>query len=549
MTHPVSKSRLPRVLFLTSAAPFLACLALPAASATPTLLPYPEGSIVSVQETSANRTIIGNADVKASESASGSSTGLVWKNGAYEALTLEGFQDSVLLAINDADVIVGVVYGGENPYAEPAIWANGTGSLLPTLGTGGAAYAINETGDVVGVVFSETENAAKTLPAIWKSGELSILPTGNYKFVQPTSIDDTGVIYGVARMVAEEGESDVPVTWIDGEISALPVTFGKDYVGGVWIRGSEAGFAGGNIREYDALDPAKTNDIAIAWESGVFRQLELTAGQVSSSVGDVNRLGQYAGWFGNDKGETTPVIWSENGPNPLPEPEGRNMIATSLNDTGFVVGMDNTNPDAPVPVFWDLSGEVAMDLPDVTAAAGQTVALRASATRRGAPLANQKVSFAVGGQDVGQAITNGKGVATLGYRVPMKSAGTIATSAKAVGARQAGSPPAVRNLIIGKSPSVASVTPAAGRVGQRVKLTANLALSLQNTALAGKRLSFFVNGTNVGRATTDKNGVARTSIVIPAGTPRGDTIPVEVRYAGDGTSRGTVGRASIYLLP
>lgn len=538
MTKIQSHKLLSKTLLLGSAISVLGCLALPAASQTPTPLPYPEGSSTSVIEMNNNRTILGTTRDEL-----GRETALIWQGGSYTKLEVPDLPYTAAFAINDSDVSVGVAYGGKDPWAVPVKWEGGQAVLLPTLGCGGFAVDINAAGDIIGAVCKTGDGSNTYLPAVWRSGQLQLLTSDDYQF-DPQQIDDNGTIYGTASLNGSEGV--VTAALSDGQLTVLPATYGANYLGRSRIFGAAPGFLTSDIIELTASGTA-VNNFAVAWENGIFRRLELPEGQTQSSVSDVNRNGVYAGSVKNDKGEYSPVLWSKDGPNLLQKAEGTSVQAAAINDTGFVVGTDVTNPSLSVPVFWDLSDQVEVNLSDVTAVAGQTVPLRATATLKGAPQRNLKMTFSVDGKAVGDAITNSKGVATFNYTVPMRTSGVITASAKPASARKAAGATAVRSIIVGKSPSVAAMTPIIGRRGAKVDVVANLRLGIQNTALAGKSLSFFINGKNVGKATTDKFGVARTSITLNADPSAGNLLPVEVRYAGDTQSRSSVGRVSAYI--
>ena len=84
----------------------------------------------------------------------------------------------------------------------------------------------------------------------------------------------------------------------------------------------------------------------------------------------------------------------------------------------------------------------------------------------------------------------------------------------------------------GSAPSAVGVAPAVGTLGGTTTLSATLTTS--GTPIAGKAIAFTLNGTGVGRATTDASGVARATGVslvgINAGTHPG---AVQASFAGD----------------
>jgi hypothetical protein len=537
-------------LVLAGAVSLLGGLALPAVSAT-TQLAYPAGSYTAVSSANAAGTIVGSAffkspDPTAEPPVPGSVKALVWRAGSYNAfeeLPLpKGFRDARAFAINDAGLIVGTVYDMKGS-PSPVTWSGGAVALLPTLGGRGSAFDVSTSGVIVGSVASPK---AGTKAAVWQAGKLTVLPDFGFGNAEARAIGDDGIIYGVADTPDMKGNK-IPVRWVNGAISALPTSLGANTAGPAAIWGASSGFAAGTTVITEEVPGAGSfpRSIAIAWENGAFRMLERPTGRGNSYVGNVNSAGQFAGSVQNEVGVTTPVVWTKEGVSLLAPGRGSNTIATVITDNGLVAGINRSNPSEWVPVIWNLAEEPLIAMSDVTAAPGATVVLRANATMKGKPQPNQIVSFSANDKPIGTALTNSKGEAVMSFAAPAQ-AGVVP-----VGARIGNSPITVRSVIVGSSPSVATLTPVTGRSGQRVIVSASLRLSLQNTALAGKQLSFVVNGRVVARAKTDASGVARARIVLPKVSRKNgpQTVPIEVRFTGDTVSSATTGSATAYVVP
>lgn len=502
----------------------------------PQTLPAPSGQYVGVMATNNNRTVIGYA---LNFSTPGGYMGLVWKQDQLSELAVSGFTSSFGYSLNNSDVIVGVAVNADDKGPRPVVWIDETGTLLPTLGDRGFAYDINDDGTIVGSV---DDPMTGTRAAVWTDGRLSVLQSPGALSAEAKAIDDDGVIYGQAYMLESNGS--VPVRWENGIMSTLPMNFGPDYLGVVGIRDARAGVVTGYAIQRETLPDGTSYvvQVAIAWENGQFRMLERPSGIGNSRAFNVSRDGQFVGSVENEIGETMPVIWTKEGPNLLPSAPGSSMIAIARNDFGYVVGIDYSNPHAPVPIAWDIGQEVSIAMLDMTVAAGQTVSLRANATKMSKPQAGQLITFSVNGQAVGKAKTNSSGSVVIGYKVPPGSRGALNVTAS-----KSGSAIAMRSLIVGKSPTIVGVTPVIGRTGQRVNLTANLRLGIQNTPLSRKTISFVINGALVAQARTDGFGVARTSIVM-APSATGASMQIEARYDGDARTTASIGRVSGYLL-
>lgn len=507
-------------------------------SQTPENLPRIEGLYNTVADINNSDLIVGGAiDLE-----NGGSSAVKWSNGTVFTLPKpQGFTWSSASAVNDDGVIVGSG-GTSNEVIEPLVWLNGVPVVLETNGFGGAAYDINRSGDIVGYVNTDRFTA----PALWRNGKLTILPGLFENGGIATAIDDQGRVAGISQGGNDAAGTQVPTQWIQNQPVALPVTFGKDYIGVLGVNRSGGGRVSGYVIERRALagDPyGYLVNVAVGWQEGEFRQLQNPSGNGGSVAYGVNASGLFAGYTtAPSSGPRVPTLWDQDGPLTLPLDAGREAIAVAVNDKGVVVGSDTTDARNPTPILWRLNSVSQIQMASVQASAGQSISLQARATRNGAALPNQMVSFRVNGRTVTSVRSDATGVARMTYRVPFFARGRQEVTASLVTGR-----PVSRNIMVGQATSVAAITPASGARGRPVVLRANLSAHETNVPLANRRLSFVINGRVVGSATTSSRGVASLTYQVPATSPVG-TLQLEVRYAGDRSSTAAVGRASMTVV-
>jgi uncharacterized membrane protein len=506
----------------------------------PQNLPKLEGLYHIVSDINNNGLIVGGAiDLNSRLSPAG----VEWNNGTVSTLpTPNGFKSSYATAVNDNGVIVGVATDTSDQL-EPIAWENGLPVLLETKGFGGFAYDINNAGDIVGYVNTDKF----TVPALWRNGELIILSGLYDNGGTATAIDDQGRIVGSSSGANDGAGVQSPTQWVNNLPTALPVTFGENYMGVLGINRTGGGRSSGYVVEKKFINNDPTDfyfvTVAVGWQDGAFRELQNPLGNGGSVAYGVNASGLYAGYItAPENGPRVPTIWDKDGPIALPLEAEREAIAVAANDNGLVVGIDTTDRRDPTPVLWNLNTTATIQLANIQATPGQSLPLQAKASKNGVAFTNPTVKFQVDGKALTPVKSDAFGVARLTYKVPFSARGKQVVTASLVTGN-----PVSRNIVLGKSTTVAAITPARAIRNKPVTLKANLRANDTNVALANRKLNFLINGKRVGSATTSNRGIASISYKIPANSPL-TTLPIEVRYAGDTKNRGTIGRASITVI-
>jgi hypothetical protein len=473
--------------------------------------------------------------------------GLRWVDGELDFL--QGYTGAVPLSINDSGVIVGSGLvdstEGESPTVTevPVMWIDGEPEELPTLGFGGSAYEINNQGDIVGYVRTESTGIE---PSLWRDGELIVLSTPGDNGGLATTIDDDGVISGITYGSTgvpsiHDQSSFLPTQWIDGTPKALPITFGASFTGSLGVNKSGGGQTSGYVIESRLLEDGQLAAIVVAvgWDGDQFRVLQKLDDNQSSWAFDVNALGVYAGYSRDAGGADVPVLWNSEGITRLPLAANLTARAVALNETGLVIGCDTTSMAAPV--IWNINEAQSLTMPNVRGTRRTVVPLTARASDGNQPIVGQNVRFEVNGTVVGTATTGRTGVARMMYRVPANARGKIAVSAS-----MNGMPSVVRAIEIDTHRSSAGVSGTFMEESGKLQLTASLNSIEPNRPVSKGRVSFLLNGRRVAMATTDSLGVAKAEITVPASGLSG-WADIEVRYSGDRVTRPSTGRSSVEI--
>jgi len=451
-------------------------------------------------------------------------------------MPLGGFTESVPTGINDAGVIVGAGFDVGLP-PQPVIWIDGAPSTLPTLGNGGYAQDINAAGDIVGWVYSDIG----TLPAVWRGGVLTVLPTLRGMGGEATAIDQEGKIVGVSRSL--EGDQ-IPTQWSNDQAAALPVSFGESYGGVIGVGKTGGGRSSGYVLQSRTLENGSLVYfiVAVGWQDGGYRELQRLSDEGSSYAYDVTANGVYVGYTTDPDGYRVPAIWTENGVSRLPFAPGREALAIGANDKAQVVGVDYQDVFNPVPLIWDLAGQPQIAMASRVASGGQTVSLDATVLRKGIGVPGQAVRFEADGKLVGKAITDAKGVAKLPYTVPASASDSIRLKVSTTGSSYA-----VRQVEILRASTAAGVTPVSGVRGSSTTLRASLRSAEINRPLAGREVTFVLDGVTVGKARTNERGLAFLRYAVPINAATG-TRQLAARYAGDSSTAPTEARATLAVL-
>ena len=141
----------------------------------------------------------------------------------------------------------------------------------------------------------------------------------------------------------------------------------------------------------------------------------------------------------------------------------------------------------------------------------QSVPLTATLTRTydGALIGGQTIQFTVDAVNVGSAVTNASGVATLNFAIPLAATlGSHPIGASFAGSGFLNASSDTDRLTVVKWDSAIAVSNASGTAGQAVNLSATLRRNIDSALLAGKTVNFSVGGVGVGSAVTNASGVA-----------------------------------------
>jgi probable HAF family extracellular repeat protein len=206
------------------------------------------------------------------------------------------------------------------------------GITLTQLGPSGAAAAINEHGDIVGMLVDGTGNAHATLWTNARETELVALEPG-IGSSEAIAINARKLIVGKASV----GAATHAVLWKHGKIVDLGSLGGS--------RGTAHGinFAGQIVGESNTTDGLQH---AFLWERGVMTDLGTILPDRRSGANGINALGQIVGY---SLGVSQPlgayayqraVLWEDGRITALGELPGYlfGSVANAINDDGLIVG-------------------------------------------------------------------------------------------------------------------------------------------------------------------------------------------------------------------
>jgi uncharacterized membrane protein len=145
-----------------------------------------------------------------------------WADGRVVDLHPEGAAGySVAAHINVHGVIVGAgsLSSWSHARARPVVWRDGVYEELPSLGKGGAADALNDAGEIVGVV---QDASLQNHAARWIEGRLDVLPglgPGGAEAGEPLALNAQGLVVG--RCTLADGSTEACAWTPDGVVHDL----------------------------------------------------------------------------------------------------------------------------------------------------------------------------------------------------------------------------------------------------------------------------------------------------------------------------------------
>ena len=244
-----------------------------------------------------------------------------------------------------------------------------------------------------------------------------------------------------------------------------------------------------------------------------------------------------ATWFDPASSSAT-TIWSQTLAN-----AGRFTVLVSDGFDGTYTG--------PYSMRLERTGSLvptALAVPDASGPGGSTVNLQATLTRTdvGQPIAGKSVSFTLGGTSVGSAQTSVAGVATLSAVITGEQA-TRTLGASSAADYDFAAASGSGTLTQTASNSTLTMPDRSAQLGGEVTLTATLKRAADAAPLAGKAVSFLLNGTAVGAYNTSASGVASAPTTVPASLTPGAK-PLAADFGGDALNRSARGIATLSVL-
>jgi hypothetical protein len=183
-----------------------------------------------------------------------------------------------------------------------------------------------------------------------------------------------------------------------------------------------------------------------------------------------------------------------------------------------------------------------------TAAAGGTATLTATlATTGGQTLAGKTVLFTIDGAFAGTAVSNAQGVATLTGVPTTAAVGTDTDGVYASFAGDLNNKPshAFGDLTVSQATSALSAVSGTASFGGTATLTATLTNPATSQGVSGATVDFTLNGTLVGSAVTDSNGLATLTGVATSASAGTSTGAVGASFEGDTSHSSATGTGDL----
>ncbi|MCX6360357.1 MAG: hypothetical protein NT029_11135 [Armatimonadetes bacterium] len=224
------------------------------------------------------------------------------------------------------------------------------------------------------------------------------------------------------------------------------------------------------------------------------------------------------------------------------EQAARTLGASSVADYDFAAASGSGT-------LTQTASDSTLTMPDRSGQLGGAVTLTATLKRAAdaAPLAGKAVTFLLNGSAIGSWNTNASGVASAPTTVPS----SLTPGAKPLAAdfggdalnRPAG---ATATLSVLKADTTVSVPAASGVIGASTALAATLKRATDASPLVGRPLTFSVDGTTVGSATTAAGGAASMAYTVPAGSGPGSRA-LGALFGGDASHNGSSGSGALQV--
>jgi len=178
---------------------------------------------------------------------------------------------------------------------------------------------------------------------------------------------------------------------------------------------------------------------------------------------------------------------------------------------------------------------------DVSGMIGGEVNLTATLTRADTsdPLGGKTLRFLVDGVEVGTAVTDGSGVATLPYTIPEGSgAGGRTITVQFAGDDDYNASSDEATLTVEQTTTKLYGSNRSGTIGGNVELRAYLYRTTDSGPIQGRTVTFAIDGTDVGSGVTGADGKATYTWKITEGAGAG-TREIKATFAGDATYLGS----------
>jgi len=264
--------------------------------------------------------------------------GTVWDHGKIQSLGTFGGGNSIALAVNDQNFVIGAAENGIPDtlgfpsfldlasQIRPFGWTGGKLFDLGDLGGPGAfPLDVNNHGQVVGVSLTSSTptqfGVGPTAPFLWERGRMQNLGSLGGSFGGAVVINERGQVAGSSNLAGDQATH--AFLWEQGRMTDLG-TLGGSLSNAAWMSGN------GYVTGF-SLTTGDQGIHAFLWSQGVMKDLIPIDGESSTNAWGVNSRGDVVGqsWFWDGHEVTSSHAFvSVNGERPL----DLNTLLTNVSD-------------------------------------------------------------------------------------------------------------------------------------------------------------------------------------------------------------------------
>lgn len=457
----------------------------------------------------------------------------IWKDfkSTPELLPTGGF-GGFANAANATGLVVGAKFFTSGSGSSPVYWVNGVMKDLPTLGGGGSALDVNNSGLIVGYV----QSGEGQLPAMWQNDVLKVLPIpklgseSSIIYATANGVNASGVIVGTVRVAF--GSESQSIKWVDANLQTATLSTWLE-TRGMDIDDSGTVLVNGYLR---MNGPRGIATYSASGESHTFSSPDSFTDIWATGLANNGTAIGYFFDFTTVPASLQAGAWSKDQFFRLERPEGmRYSFPHGLNEGGTVVGsVTDGVSGTSIPGYWLIDENAVpetltdIELTPATGYPGQNVSITALISEDENPVAGEMIMFEMGGSIIGTAVSNSQGLARLNFVIPAAAkAGAHSMSASTMDGVEDDAPITVKSI-----PTRTGLVDVNAQPGQTVRASGTLVNDLNRSPLRNQVVAMQIQGASY-TTKTDTKGNFSLQYRVPKNQKRGTSISMQATYSGN----------------